>query len=154
MSPDQTTGPDTGASRLFGVRPAPVVGDETAGFFEGTRAGELRLAQCDNCGSFSLPAKPACASCHSMKWSWKAVSGKGTIYSYVFVNQSAIPAFADRLPYDVVLVEPVEAPGVRIVSATVGCALDELEGGMPVEVLFEAAGEDFVPVFRPRTDLP
>ena len=121
---------------------------ETAGFYEGARNGELRLQRCDDCGAWRFPPQPVCASCRSSRSSWAAVSGRGTVYSFVVIHQSASPALAERVPYDVVLVEPDEAPGVRIVGNTVGCELDALAVGMAVEVAFEPAGEEFVPVFR------
>jgi len=139
-------------SRLDGARPEAVFGEELDGFFEGAAAGELRLQQCSACGAFRFPPKPVCGSCRSAKWEWAAVSGRGTVYSFVVVHQSANPAYAERVPYDVVLVEPDEAPGVRIIGNTVGCALEDLAVGMPVEVAFETTGTHDVAVFRPVPD--
>ena len=47
----------------------------------------------------------ACPFCTSLDWSWQPVSGKGEIYSYQIVAQAVQPAFADWVPYPVVLVE-------------------------------------------------
>lgn len=47
----------------------------------------------------------ACPFCASPEWSWQAVSGRGVIYSYQIVTQAVHPAFADWVPYPVVLVE-------------------------------------------------
>jgi uncharacterized OB-fold protein len=47
----------------------------------------------------------ACPFCTSLDWSWHPVSGKGEIYSYQMVVQAVQPAFADWVPYPVVLVE-------------------------------------------------
>jgi uncharacterized OB-fold protein len=47
----------------------------------------------------------ACPFCTSLDWSWHPVSGKGEIYSYEIVVQAVQPAFADWVPYPVVLVE-------------------------------------------------
>jgi uncharacterized OB-fold protein len=47
----------------------------------------------------------ACPFCGSPDWSWHEVSGRGVIYSYQIVTQAVHPAFADWVPYPVVLVE-------------------------------------------------
>ncbi len=47
----------------------------------------------------------ACPFCTSLDWTWHPVSGKGEIYSYQMVVQAVQPAFADWVPYPVVLVE-------------------------------------------------
>lgn len=141
---------DAGGSRLEGARVAPFVTPELEGFFEGARQGELRLQRCGECGRFRHPPKPACPACHSMRSSWERVSGRGRVWSYTVVHHSANPKLADRLPYDVVLVEPDEAPGVHVLGNMVGCELERLVVGLAVEVAFEAVGEDLLlPVFRP-----
>ena len=47
----------------------------------------------------------ACPFCTSLEWTWHPVSGKGEIYSYQIVTQAVQPAFADWVPYPIVLVE-------------------------------------------------
>lgn len=139
-----------GRTRLHGARIPPFVTPELEGFFEGARRGELRLQRCDDCGAWRHPPKPACPSCQSLRWEWRAVSGRGTIWSWTVVHHSSLPALAERLPYDVVLVEPEDAPGVHVVGNLLDCPLDRLRVGMPVEVAFEAVDDDVaMPVFRP-----
>jgi hypothetical protein len=67
------------------------------------------------------------------------VAGHGTIHSWVTYDESPHPAF--EAPYSVILVELDE--GVRLVSNPVDIAPEELEIGMPVEVVFEDVTDDF-----------
>lgn len=144
-----------GRTRLAGAHVAPFVTPELEGFFEGARAGELRLQRCDGCGTWRHPPKPACPACQSLRWTWTVTSGRGRIWSWTVVHQSAVPQFAERVPYDVVLVEPDDAPGVHIVGNLVDGPLEGLRVGMPVEVAFEEAGDDVVlPVFRLVSEEP
>lgn len=140
---------DPGATRLAGAHLTPFVTPELEGFFEGASAGELRLLRCDDCGAWQHPPKPACPACHSLRSTWTATSGRGRIWSWTVVHQSAVPQLAERVPYDVVLVEPDDAPGVHVVGNLVGGPVEGLHVGMAVEVAFEEAGDGVVlPVFR------
>ncbi len=51
-------------------------------------------------------------------------------------------------PYVVALVELEEGP--RMISNIVGCAPEEVEIGMPIELHFETAGQYRLPRFTPR----
>jgi len=44
----------------------PVVSPDTAFFWAGTAAGELRIQRCDDCGTLRHPPGPACPSCGTM----------------------------------------------------------------------------------------
>ena len=64
------------------------------------------------------------------------------------VHPPTLPAFKDDVPYPVVLVELEEGP--RMVSNVVDCANEELEIGMPLEVVFDAVTDELtLPKFRP-----
>jgi len=56
------------------------------------------------------------------------------------------PSIANKVPYNIVLVELDEGP--RIVAGTTGIAPGQVEAGMPVRVQFEQlTAEISVPVF-------
>ena len=71
-----------------------------------------------------------------------AVSGRGTIYSRVICHPPVLPAFQDRVPYAVVLVELEEDPTLRMLGNVLDCAPEELEIGMPVRVDFQDLDQD------------
>ena len=124
-------------------RPTP----ETAHYWEGTQAGELRLQKCDDCGTVFFPPRPFCPHCSSRNVSVFAASGKATLYSYVI---SHIPAPGLEPPYSVAVVTLEEGP--RMMTNIVGCdqTLEALVLDMPLEVTFEAQTDEItLPFFKP-----
>jgi uncharacterized OB-fold protein len=78
---------------------------EHRGYFEECRKHHLVVQRCESCGMMRGSIGAACPFCTSLDWAWEPVSGKGEIYSYQIVTQAVQPAFADWVPYPVVLVE-------------------------------------------------
>jgi len=77
------------------------------------------------------------------------VSGRGTVFTFT-VNRHAFNPTVP-VPYVIAIVELAEQAGLRFTTDIVNCAVDDVEIGMPVEVLFERAGEAWVPIFQPAT---
>jgi uncharacterized OB-fold protein/acyl dehydratase len=131
--------PDTGR------RPHPAMNDDTAFFWKGAKAGELRIQRCASCGVLRHPPRPSCGACGSLEWDTVLSSGGGSVYSYVVHHHPPVPGFAP--PFVVVLVELEE--GVRVVSNLVGVEPAAVEIGQPVEVAFEAIDDELtLPVFK------
>ena len=127
-------------------RPIPVPTPETAHFWEGTRAGELRLQRCDDCDHVYFPPRPFCPDCSSRAVSVFAASGRGALASYV-ISERSHPAFEG--PYAIALVELEEGP--RMMSNIVECPQtpEALVLDMPLQVTFEALSDDIaLPLFR------
>jgi uncharacterized OB-fold protein len=60
------------------------------------------------------------------------------------------PGFKADLPYNVAIIELEEGP--RLVSNVVGCDLQEITLGLPVDVVFDDVTEGVtLPKFRPRS---
>ena len=66
------------------------------------------------------------------------------MYSFVVVHGPVLPAFAERVPFAVVLVELEEDPQLRIVGNLLDVAPERVRIGMPVTVDFETVGDDVV----------
>jgi uncharacterized OB-fold protein len=94
--------------------PLPAVTDDSAGFWEGTAAGELRIQRCSNCGRLRFPPRPMCPYCNALDHSWDAMSGRGHIWSFVVPHPPLLPAFMEVAPYNVVVVELDEDPLIRL----------------------------------------
>jgi uncharacterized protein len=114
---EATSGPSASAEVL-----RPAVNRDTAFFWEGTRAGELRVQRCEECGALRHPPGPLCVRCGSTSRGWAVAAGTGRVYSYVVHHHPPVPGKA--LPLVVALVELEE--GVRM--------LGELHDVDPVEV--------------------
>lgn len=81
-------------------------------YFQHARAHRLVMRKCAACGLMRYPPTHACPWCTDLRWTWQAVSGRGTIYSYEIVVHAIQPGFKDVTPYPVVLVELDEQRGV------------------------------------------
>ncbi|HUK40760.1 MAG TPA: OB-fold domain-containing protein, partial [Candidatus Acidoferrales bacterium] len=93
------------------------------------------------------PPQSHCPYCLSPEHEWVTLSGKGKIYSPIAYHRAWHPSWADRVPYNVSLVDLDE--GGRLVSNVVGCPPEDVKCGMPVEVVFEDLAEYTLPKFRP-----
>lgn len=94
----------------------PVVDEENAAFWEGTARGELRVQACGGCGRLRFPPRPMCPWCRSCLRRYDAVSGLGTIWSFVVVHPPLLEAYAALAPYNVVVVTLDEDRALRMVS--------------------------------------
>jgi uncharacterized OB-fold protein len=86
---------------------------EHRGYYEAAGEGRLVVQRCSSCGLLRGVIGASCPFCTSGEWTWRDVSGKGVIYSYEIVMQAIQPAFADWVPYPIVLVELDEQRGVE-----------------------------------------
>lgn len=77
------------------------------------RAGQLRLPRCGACHAWNWYPLSACRACGGEHFEWAAVACRGTLHSWTRVHRR-FTAQPIEIPYLVGLVEPVEAPGVRI----------------------------------------
>ncbi|MBL8381715.1 MAG: Zn-ribbon domain-containing OB-fold protein [Burkholderiales bacterium] len=127
------------------ARPQPT--PETRHYWEGAKAGELRLQRCDACNHTYFPPRPFCPACASRAVSVFRASGRARLYSYVISHRPA-PGFTP--PYSIAVVELEEGP--RMMTNIVGCPQtpEALVLDMPVEVAFPPLDDDIsLPVFRP-----
>ena len=137
---------------------APVPDEETAGFWEGTAAGELRIQACTNCGRLRFPPRPMCPHCQSIGREWRPVSGHAVIWSFVVAHPPLLPAYAALAPYNVITVSLEEDPSIRLVGNLVsgpGGEINEIdpstiEIGEAVEVVFSPRRGPEGDVFMPQ----
>lgn len=128
-------------------RMRPVRNEDTAFFWEGVDAGELRIQRCADCRTLRHPPAPACPGCQSLAWDHVVVSGRGTVYSFVAMHYPEIPPF--DYPNLVALVELEE--GTRLVSNLLGVDRREVYIGMPVRLEFSEVEPGFqLHCFRPE----
>ena len=126
----------------------PATTPETEPFWEATTEGRLLLKTCGDCERPHYYPRSRCPHCGSADTDWTEASGEGNVYSFSVPRQAG-GEFGDATPYVLAYVELAEGP--RMLTNVVGCGPDDVEVGMPVEVAFEAAGDDAaLPRFRPR----
>jgi uncharacterized protein len=123
----------------------PVVSPDTAFFWAGTAAGELRIQRCDDCGTLRHPPGPRCPSCGSLTAGHVAAAGTGEVYSYVVHHHPPVPG--KKLPIVIALVQLPE--GVRMVGELLGAGPDQVRIGLPVRAEFVRVDDDLaLPAWR------
>ncbi|GGG41887.1 DNA-binding protein [Caldovatus sediminis] len=130
------------------ARPEPT--PETRHFWEGTRAGEIRLQRCADCARPYFPPRPFCPACGSRKVEVFAASGRARLFSYV-IHHRPVPGFTP--PYAIAVVELEEGP--RMMTNIVDCPQtpEALVLDMPLEAVFVPMDETItLPLFRPARD--
>jgi len=129
-------------------KPIPPIYRVNAGFWEGTRVGELRLDHCKDCDHLWFPPTNSCPKCLSTNVDWKTVSGRGKVWSWIWMHQRYGWAFDAEVPYLLVQVNLEEGP--TMVATLVGIEKDQLRFDMPVKVTWQQRNENqSVPVFEP-----
>jgi len=125
----------------------PEPSEHVAEFRSALAQGRLTFQSCTKCANNWLPPRDHCPACLSAEWEWARASGRARVISWVVYHRAYHPAFADRLPYNVVVAELDEGP--RLITNVV-----DIEGGegldidVPLTLAVEAEGD--VPVARFR----
>ena len=129
-------------------KPIPEPTPETQDFWDGAKAGNLRLQRCTACSDVYFPPRPFCPKCASRSVESFTASGKGRLYSYV-INHRAAPGFEADAPYAIAVVELDEGP--RLMTSIVGSPQtpEALPIDARVEVAFEAVSDTIsLPKFK------
>jgi uncharacterized OB-fold protein len=90
--------------------PEPLVGAITQPYWDALQRGILLYQHCLSCLNDWLPGRSECPQCLQANWAWRPASGRARLISWVVFHRAFHPAFADRLPYNVAVVELIEGP--------------------------------------------
>jgi uncharacterized OB-fold protein/acyl dehydratase len=135
-SPPSERGQPAGQPAASVIR--PLVNRDSEYFWAGTRAGELRIQRCGQCGLLRHPPGPMCPECGATKPTYLRACGRGEVFSYVVHHHPPVPG--RELPFVVALVELDE--GVRMLGELTGVPPAEVRIGLPVEVEFVPVDEE------------
>jgi uncharacterized OB-fold protein len=115
-------------------------------YWDGLAIGELRLQSCQTCGTVRYPDAPCCPECLAPEYTWKPVSGRAKLWSWIVMHQRYFDAFDSLRPYLVVHVKLEE--GAFMVSSLIDPP-DKLEIDLPLQVDFvESPAGRIIPKFR------
>lgn len=131
-------------------KPVPFPTPETAPYWEAANRGELLIQRCNACGRAFFYPRSACPNCSSADVDWIRASGRARLHTYV-INHRPAAGFEDDAPYAIAVVELEEGPRMMTNIVGVPNTPEHLELDMPLEVRFDARGEQMVPVFTPAT---
>jgi uncharacterized OB-fold protein len=131
-------------------RPKPVPTPETRHYWEGARAGELRLQRCRACAKAYFPPRPFCPRCASGDTEVFRASGRAKLHSYV-IHHRPVPGFEP--PYAIAVVELAEGPRLMTSLVDVAQTPEALVLDMPLVVKFQRLDDEIsLPVFAPARD--
>jgi uncharacterized OB-fold protein len=88
-----------------------------------------------------------CPACGSVDWDVEALSGRGTVHSWIVSHHPTQPDDAPRIVALILLEE-----GLRLVSNLHDVEADDVSNDMDVEVVFVDVDGTRLPQFRPAGD--
>jgi uncharacterized OB-fold protein len=87
-------------------------------FWAATEQRQLVMQRCESCDQLVWYPRFVCPHCGAFALRWEELSGRGVVYAVSVHHRAAHPAFAERVPYSVVLVDLDE--GARMMSNVFG----------------------------------
>ena len=129
------------------LAPAPDITDLNRPYWAALKAGTHTFQRCKNCGHAWLPARSECPECLGDQWSWEQAGGRARLISWVVYRFAHHASFAQRLPYNVAVVQLEEGP--RLISNIVGSEPAALRIDMPLKMIVENEGPFAVARFTP-----
>ena len=130
--------------------PLPVRDALNAPYWDALDEGRHVFQRCFSCDNAWLPPRHECPRCLHDAWAWELASGSARLVSWVVYHIAFHPAFKDRLPYTVAIVELDEGP--RMITNIVD--VDDPESlviDQPLDLVFEREGGVAIPCYRPRS---
>ena len=133
-------------------RTLPKPSPETRHYWDGCKAGELRLQRCRHCCEPYFPPRPFCPRCAGRDVEVFKASGKATLYSYVINHRPRADMGTE--PHSIAVVTLVEGP--RMMTNVINCPQtpEALRLDMPLQVVFgNESAEIALPFFEPAEKL-
>jgi uncharacterized OB-fold protein len=131
-------------------KPIPIPQPESDNYWEGAKAGELRLRHCDDCNQAYFYPRNICPDCGNNNTSWITASGKAKIHTFAIVHRPPHPGFMDDIPYVPAIVELEEGPRMATQIVNVEADPSKISIDMEVKVVFESITDEIsLPKFEP-----
>ena len=125
----------------------PMMSMDAQPYWDGLQAGQLRVQRCHACQRLRHYPRPMCPACQSFELDWVVLAGLGTVHSWTRPHQSALPGFAEQVPFTLITVDMAE--GVRLLGRLLDDELSTLCIGAAVRATVEQAPSGQPqPVFR------
>jgi len=129
----------------------PVCDEDARPFYEATRTGVLKIQRCVDTRRWIFPPRPVSPWGAHRAPEWAEIEGKGTLWSFVVPHPPLLPYFAERAPYNVILVALDADPTIRLTGnllreegGSIG-AFDaaQIEIGARVRVVFDRLDDEW-----------
>lgn len=126
---------------MTALPPKPVADQDTQPYWDAATERRLLVPRCGACGRWIWQPAPLCPSCGTADPVWTEVTGAGVVMSWTVIHPPVLPAWADDVPFTVLLVELSES--VRMVGRLVDADAAALSIGSPVALRWhDEAGLD------------
>ena len=109
-------------------------------YWEGLKAGEIRVQRCDKCQTWIWPAEWRCGTCGSWDLHWETVPNEGVIYAWTRTHYAFAKRFADMMPFITVLVQLPKGGGHKVVGILEGPS-EGVKIGAKVTPVFKAPSD-------------
>jgi acetyl-CoA acetyltransferase/uncharacterized OB-fold protein len=139
---ERGTGASDGGARIL---PELTIANEF--FWKSGSDGRLRFQRCARCGALVHPAGPMCRTCRGTDLTVTEVSGLARLIGFTVNHRMAIPGL--QPPYVLGQVAIEEDDRVRLTTRIVDADPEDLAIGQQVRVVFEHAGDVYLPLFTP-----
>lgn len=116
-------------------KPLPHPTEISQPFWDGLKAHQLRLQQCEDHGHWLFFPRTHCPSCGSRKLAWRTVSGEGSLYTFTVGRVPTLPEFTDEMPQLLAVVELDE--GVHLNTTLVGVDPAQIRIGQRLRPVFD-----------------
>jgi uncharacterized OB-fold protein len=126
--------------------PAPEPTELSAPYWRALDEGRLAFQRCAACGHAWLPARGECPRCLTRESSWQTASGRAKLVSWVVYHHGYHPYYAERLPYNVAVVELAEGP--RLISNIIA-GEQALRIDMPLTLVIQREAGTALARFKP-----
>lgn len=146
-SENNSQGITPGQLAVLAHGPVPTPTTDTAEYWEAAANHKLKLPFCETCEQYFFYPRSRCRYCHSQQVTWRKVSGKGKLLSFV-INYLPFPEFQSSEPQVIAIVELDE--GVNLLSQIITDTPtpEALQLGAPLEVVFVERDGTTLPFFR------
>ncbi|WP_216893053.1 thiolase C-terminal domain-containing protein [Nocardia alni] len=133
-------------------RPLPLLTLDNEFFWTSGADGVLRIQECNSCAALIHPPQPVCRYCRGHDMGVREVSGLGTLVGFTINQRFSGPGL--KAPYVIAQVALADDPRVRLTTNVIDADFDSLVLGMRLEVVFQADGDVWLPLFRPVAEQP
>ncbi|HPG26398.1 MAG TPA: Zn-ribbon domain-containing OB-fold protein [Myxococcota bacterium] len=116
-------------------KPLPRATPTSRPFWDGLRAGEIRIQRCTHCATWIFYPRSHCPHCLAREPEWVVVDGHARLHTFTVAHAPTAPFFADETPQLLAVVELEQ--GVRITTTLVDVEVPQIRIGMRVRPVFE-----------------
>lgn len=116
-------------------KPLPHPTEISQPFWDGLKAHQVRIQQCEEHGHWLFFPRTHCPVCGSRKLAWRDVSGEGTLYTFTVARVPTLPEFTDEMPQLLAVVALDE--GVHLNTTLVGVDPAAIKIGQRLRPVFD-----------------